>query len=121
MRTGANGTRGGHGGGGCGVGGGPMELNRASLDSQGSEADWLAPGERRARALPVFERKDPGGGAIEAAGAGEQQREMSETMAAESAASEGQADGQAQAVASEPQEQLAEVQMEMPMEMQRER
>jgi len=81
MRTGANGTRGGHGGGGCGVGSGPKELNRASLDSQRGEADWLALGERRAHALAVFERKEFG--AIEAAGAGEERYEVAETGVAQ--------------------------------------
>eukprot|EP00966_Prymnesium_polylepis_P335885 7391215-Prymnesium_polylepis.1 len=58
MRTGASDTRGGHGGGGCGVDGGQTELNTASLVSQREEGDWLALGERRAAAATVFEAKD---------------------------------------------------------------
>eukprot|EP00966_Prymnesium_polylepis_P166397 3846664-Prymnesium_polylepis.1 len=99
MRTGANGTRGGHGGGDCGVGGGPKELNKASLDSQRGEAVWLALGERRARALALFEQKDAG--AIHAAGAGAEQHAAAETVGADSAATEGQTEAQAQAAASE--------------------
>ena len=110
MRTGANGTRGGHGGGGCGVGSGPKELNKASLDSQRDEADWLALGERRARALAVFERKDLS--AIEAAGAGEERYEVAETGVADSAASEGQMEGQAQAAAPAAAPEPAEAKLE---------
>ena len=70
MRADTSGGRGGRDGGGDGDGGARQELKKISLVFQPGEADWLALGERRARALAVFERKDFG--AVEAAGAGEE-------------------------------------------------
>eukprot|EP00966_Prymnesium_polylepis_P092427 2139530-Prymnesium_polylepis.1 len=100
MRAGTSGGRGGHGRGGSGVGGARKGLQIAPLVCpwlQAGEADWLALGERRARALAVFERKDCG--AIEAAGSGDEQRGAAKTGGADSAGREGRMEGQAQAAA----------------------
>ena len=76
-------------------------------------AEWLALGERRARALGVSEPRSAG--AIGAAGAGAAMRAAAETGEAGRAGQPvGQAQAAAQAVASEPVEQL----MEQPMEQQ---
>ena len=104
-------SAGGCGGGGSGVGGARKELKKAPLVFQGGEADWLALGERRARALAVFEHEDLG--AIEAAGAGEEQYEAAETGGADSAASMGQMEGQAQAAAPAAAPEPAEEQLEV--------
>ena len=92
------------------VGGARQELKKASLVFQPGEADWLALGERRARALAVFERKDFG--AVEAAGAGEERYEVAETGVADSAASEAQMEGQAQAAAPAAAPEPAEAKLE---------
>jgi hypothetical protein len=85
-------------------------MKGSSVEEISPQAQWLALGARRARALATIEQKEAG--AIDAAGASAGQRAAAEMGGADNAGGQGQPESQAQAatstVALEPEEHVTE-------------